>query len=158
MPMKTAFLFPGQGSQEVGMGKAFALSSQAAAAVWREADDVLGFSLSRLCFEGPPGELTLTANTQPAVLTTSVAAAAALAERGVGLSPHRRRRLRGEGEGFPHPDFLGALPGEEKGGLHEGRYQRRRAAAQVKPPPKAAMSTRSPGLTRLVVHASSSAT
>ena len=81
--MKTAFLFPGQGSQEVGMGKAFALSSPAAAAVWQEADDALGFSLSRLCFEGPPDELTLTANTQPAVLTTSVAAAAALAERGL---------------------------------------------------------------------------
>jgi [acyl-carrier-protein] S-malonyltransferase len=81
--MKTAFLFPGQGSQEVGMGKAFALSSAAAAAVWREADDVLGFSLSRLCFEGPADELTLTANTQPAVLTASVATAAALAERGL---------------------------------------------------------------------------
>ena len=81
--MKIAFLFPGQGSQAVGMGKAFARSSELAAAVWREADDALGFSLSRLCFEGPPDELTLTANTQPAVLTTSVAAAAALGERGL---------------------------------------------------------------------------
>ena len=65
------------------MGKAFARSSDTAAAVWREADDALGFSLSRLCFEGPADELTLTANTQPAVLTASVAAAAALAERGL---------------------------------------------------------------------------
>jgi [acyl-carrier-protein] S-malonyltransferase len=78
-----AFLFPGQGSQEVGMGRALAEASKAAAAVWAEADAALGFSLSRLCFEGPAEDLGLTANTQPAVLTASVAAAAALAERGV---------------------------------------------------------------------------
>jgi len=78
-----AFLFPGQGSQEVGMGRALALASKAAAAVWAEADAALGFPLSRLCFEGPAEELGLTANTQPAVLAASVAAAAALAERGV---------------------------------------------------------------------------
>jgi len=81
--MKLAFLFPGQGSQSVGMGSAFAESSKAAAAIWGDADEALGFSLSRLCREGPEAELALTANTQPAVLTASVAAAAALAERGV---------------------------------------------------------------------------
>jgi [acyl-carrier-protein] S-malonyltransferase len=78
-----AFLFPGQGSQEVGMGRALAARSPAAAAVWAEADAALAFPLSTLCFEGPAADLALTANTQPAVLTTSVAAAAALAERGV---------------------------------------------------------------------------
>jgi [acyl-carrier-protein] S-malonyltransferase len=81
--VRVAFLFPGQGSQEVGMGRAFAGASAAARALWEEADAALGFSLSRLCFEGPESELSLTANTQPAVLTASVAAAAVLAERGV---------------------------------------------------------------------------
>jgi [acyl-carrier-protein] S-malonyltransferase len=80
--MKIAFLFPGQGAQSVGMGQAFAQDS-AAAAVWRKADEALGYSLSRLCFEGPEEELALTANTQPAILTASVAAAAMLAERGI---------------------------------------------------------------------------
>jgi [acyl-carrier-protein] S-malonyltransferase len=81
--MKIAFLFPGQGSQAVGMGQAFAEASPAAAAVWSRADEALGFRLSRLCFEGPEEELALTANTQPAILAASVAAAAVLFERGI---------------------------------------------------------------------------
>ena len=78
-----AFLFPGQGSQAVGMGKAFHDASKPARAVFEEANEALGFDLTRLMFEGPETELALTANTQPAVLIASVAAAAACRERGL---------------------------------------------------------------------------
>jgi [acyl-carrier-protein] S-malonyltransferase len=81
--MVIAFLFPGQGSQAVGMGKAFHDASAAARAVFEEANAALGFDLRRVMFEGPEAELALTANTQPAILTASVAAAAACAERGL---------------------------------------------------------------------------
>ncbi|NOX64066.1 MAG: ACP S-malonyltransferase [Chloroflexi bacterium] len=73
-------LFPGQGSQEVGMGADLAAHSQAARRIFEQADDILGFSLSRLCFEGPEAELTDTINAQPALLTTGIAALAALEE------------------------------------------------------------------------------
>jgi len=79
----TAFLFPGQGSQSVGMGKALAERYPEARAAFDEADEVLGFALSRLCFEGPEAELTQTENTQPALLVTSVAAFRVLERRGV---------------------------------------------------------------------------
>jgi len=78
-----AFLFPGQGSQAVGMGRGFYDASPAARAIFDEANDALGFDLARLAFDGPEAELALTANTQPAVLTASVAAATACAERGL---------------------------------------------------------------------------
>jgi [acyl-carrier-protein] S-malonyltransferase len=72
--MKTAFVFPGQGSQYVGMGKSLADEFAAARAIFDEADRALGFSLTKLCFEGPAEELQLTENMQPALLTVSVAA------------------------------------------------------------------------------------
>jgi [acyl-carrier-protein] S-malonyltransferase len=72
--MKTAFLFPGQGSQYAGMGRSLADSFPAARRRFEEADDALGFSISQLCFEGPDEALRLTENTQPALLAVSVAA------------------------------------------------------------------------------------
>ena len=75
---KIALLFPGQGSQTVGMGKALHDAFPAAKAVFDEADEALGFPLSKLIFEGPEDQLKLTEHTQPAILTTSIAALRAL--------------------------------------------------------------------------------
>ena len=71
---KKAFIFPGQGSQYAGMGKELADNFKVAAHVFQEADDALGFKLSTLCFDGPEEDLKLTANTQPAILSVSIAA------------------------------------------------------------------------------------
>ncbi len=86
---KIAYIFPGQGSQAVGMGKDLYDNFPSAREVFEEADDALGFSLSEMCFNGTAEDLALTANTQPAILTTSIAAFRAM-----------------ETEGFPMPDFV----------------------------------------------------
>src|SRR5258707_2012212 len=80
---KVAFVFPGQASQYPGMGKELAEKYPAAKAVFNEADQALGFSISKLCFEGTQEDLKLTANTQPAILTCSVAVHRVLSEKGL---------------------------------------------------------------------------
>ena len=87
MAEPVAFLFPGQGAQAVGMGKDLCANFAVARDTFAEADHVLGFPLSRLCFEGPLKDLTLTANTQPALLTVSGATARVL-DTELGLRPH----------------------------------------------------------------------
>ncbi len=86
---KLAFIFPGQGSQAVGMGKELFDNYTAAREVFEQADEALGFSLSEMCFSGDEADLQLTANTQPAILTASVAAFRAM-----------------ESEGFAMPDIV----------------------------------------------------
>ncbi len=84
--MSRAFVFPGQGSQAIGMGKALADASAAAREVFEEVDDALGQKLSRLMFEGPEDELTLTENAQPAIMAASIAALRVLESGGVRLA------------------------------------------------------------------------
>ncbi|MBC7912398.1 MAG: ACP S-malonyltransferase, partial [Pyrinomonadaceae bacterium] len=84
-----AYFFPGQASQYAGMGRDLADNFEAARRVFEEADDALGFSISEMCFGGTAEELQLTENTQPAILTVSIAAFRAM-----------------EAEGFPVPDYV----------------------------------------------------
>jgi len=86
---KIAYIFPGQGSQAVGMGKDLFDNFGAAREIFKQADEALGFSLSEMCFAGEDADLQLTANTQPAILTTSIAAYRAM-----------------EAEGFAKPEFV----------------------------------------------------
>ena len=80
MKEKTAYIFPGQGSQTVGMGKDIYETSSVARAVFDQADSALGFPISELCFNGPESELQQTVNSQPAIMTVSVASLEAALE------------------------------------------------------------------------------
>src|SRR5260370_27598304 len=91
---KVAFVFPGQASQYPGMGKDLAGKYSAAKAVFDEAADALGFSISKMCFEGSEEDLKLTANTQPAILTCSIAVFQVLAEKGLAPDFVAGRSLR----------------------------------------------------------------
>ncbi len=80
---KLAFVFPGQGAQAVGMGKDFCGQYEVAEKLFKEADEALGYSIQKMCFEGPAEDLKLTANTQPAILTMSVIVNEILKEHGI---------------------------------------------------------------------------
>lgn len=83
---KIAAVFPGQGAQYVGMGRDIYLGSQTAREIFQKADDILGFKISKLCFEGPAGILKSTSNAQPAIFITSIVALSLLLERGFSFS------------------------------------------------------------------------
>ena len=119
--LSVAFVFPGQGSQSPGMGKDLAENFPVARQVFEEADDALGFAISRLCFDGPAEDLQLTENTQPAILTVSVAAFRALQEAGIGAPAFVAGHSLGEYSALVAAGAL-SLPDAVKTVRARGRY------------------------------------
>jgi [acyl-carrier-protein] S-malonyltransferase len=132
-PSRTAYIYPGQGSQAVGMGSDLYQTSPAAKAVFDEADEVMGRSLSRLCFEGPEEDLRQTVNAQPALLTSSVATMASIREAaGGGFAPHPRY-VAGHSVGeYAALVTAGAIPFSDALGLVQQRGRLMHEAGQVR--------------------------
>ena len=129
-----AFLFPGQGSQYPGMGKDLAENFPAAQQVFEEADDALGFSISTLCFDGPAEALQLTENTQPAILTVSVAALRSLESAGIGKPSYVAGHSLGEYSALVAAGSL-SLPDAVRTVRARGSYMQ-----EAVPPGKGAMA------------------
>ncbi len=136
--MTTAFIFPGQGSQSVGMGKALADASPAARAMFEQVDEALKQNLTRLMFEGPEDQLTLTANAQPAIMASSLAALAVLeAEGGIRLA-EKAAFVAGHSLGeYSALAAAGAIPADVTAKLLRRRGEAMQAAV---PPGEGAMA------------------
>ena len=126
--MSIAFIFPGQGSQAVGMGAELAKAYAPARAVFAEIDEALGQNLSKLMWEGPEDQLTLTENAQPALMAVSLAALRTLeAEKGFSLEAKRQlrrrplaRRIFGARRGGSHEPCRHRAPAQDTGPRHAG--------------------------------------
>jgi [acyl-carrier-protein] S-malonyltransferase len=130
-PSTTALVFPGQGSQSVGMGQALAQADPGAAEIFRQADDILGFGLSKLCWEGPADALNATENTQPALLVHSVAVWTVFKDRWPELSP---AAVAGHSLGeFTALVAAGALTFEDALRLVRARGEAMKAAGEEQP-------------------------
>jgi [acyl-carrier-protein] S-malonyltransferase len=151
----TAFIFPGQGSQVVGMGHELAEDYPAARQVFTRADEIMGFALSRLAWEGPEAELNDTLNTQPALLVHSVAVLAVLQERFPGFQP---AFVAGHSMGeLSALVACGALPYESALRLARRRGELMRQAGEVSPGGMAAvLGADIPTLERICAEASAS--
>lgn len=152
-PTRTAFLFPGQGSQAVGMGQALAQAFPAAGAVFAEADQFLGFPLSRLAWEGPAAELDDTVNTQPALLVHSIAALTVFRELWLDFQPaYTAGHSMGEVSALV---ACGALPYPAALSLARRRGELMKEAGQLNPGGMAAiLGLDIPGLEDLCARAS----